>query len=116
HPRWWLEVMWRTRMAVRVGQTAPRRLPASPPGEVVARSMDADRYARYADRRVGFINGVWVAVATALLGGTLLAGGVLLAVMVAAGLDSSNGRPVARRSAAAASYTRAGSGCAIVSA
>lgn len=116
YPRWWVEVMLRTRMAVLVGQTAQRRLPVSPPGEVVARSMDADRYARYADRWVDFINGLLVAVATALLGGTLLAGGVLLAVMVAAALASSIGRPVAGRSAAAASHTRAGFGRALVSA
>src|SRR5699024_11191001 len=110
YPRWWVEVMLRTRMAVLVGQTAQRRLPASPPGEVVARSMDADRYARYADRWVDFINGLLIAVATALLGGTLLAGGVLLAGMVASALASSIGRPVAGRSAAAASHTRPGIG------
>src|SRR5699024_8444326 len=88
YPRWWVEILLRTRMAVLVGQTAQHRLPASPPGEVVARSMDADRYVRYADRWVDFVNGLLIAVATALLGGTLLAGAVLLAVMVASALAS----------------------------
>lgn len=57
-----------------------------------------------------------IAVATALLGGTALAGGVLLAVMVVSALASSLGRPAAGRSAAAASHTRAGFGRALVSA
>src|SRR5690606_39695840 len=43
------------------------RLPRTPPGEVVARSMDADRYARYADRWVDFINGLVIAALTAVL-------------------------------------------------
>src|SRR5699024_11096230 len=91
-------------------------LPRTPPGEVVARSMDADRYARYADRWVDFINGLVIAAATALLGGTWLAGAVLLAVMVTSATASSIGRPIAGRSAAAASLARAGFGRALVSA
>ncbi|SDT18700.1 ATP-binding cassette domain-containing protein [Microlunatus soli] len=116
YPRWWIEVMLRARMAVLYGQTRQRRLPRTPPGEVVARSMDADRYARYGDRWVDFINGLVIAVVTALLGGTLLAGAVLLAVMVASALASTLGRPIAGRSAAAASAARARFGRALVSA
>ena len=116
YPRWWVEVLLRTRMTVLFGQTRQHRLPRTPPGEVVARTMDADRYARYADRWVDFINGLVIAVATALLGGTWLAGAVLLAVMVASAAASSIGRPVAGRSATAAANTRAGFGRALVSA
>ncbi|UFU06051.1 ABC transporter ATP-binding protein [Ruania halotolerans] len=116
YPRWWVEVLLRTRMSVLRGQTRQRRLPRTPPGEVVARSMDADRYARYADRWVDFINGLFIAGATAAFAGSWLAGGVLLAVMVASALASSVGRPVAGRSAAAASLARAGFGRALVSA
>src|SRR3546814_14511470 len=57
YPRWWIEVMLRTRLSILFGQTSQRRLPRTPAGEVVARSMDADRSARYADRRADFFNG-----------------------------------------------------------
>jgi ATP-binding cassette, subfamily B, bacterial len=115
YPRWWVEVMLRARMAVLYGQTTQRRLARTPPGEVVARSMDADRYARYADRWVDFVNGLIIASVTALLAGTWVAGAVLLAVMVASALASTLGRPIAGRSAAAASAARAGFGRALVS-
>lgn len=116
YPRWWVEVMLRARMAVLYGQTSQRRLARTPPGEVVARSMDADRYARYADRWVDFVNGLIIAGVTALLAGTWMAGAVLLAVMVASALASTLGRPIAGRSAAASSAARAGFGRALVSA
>ena len=108
--------MLRARMAVLYGQTSQRRLARTPPGEVVARSMDADRYARYADRWVDFVNGLIIASVTALLAGTWMAGAVLLAVMVASALASTLGRPIAGRSAAASSTARAGFGRALVSA
>jgi ABC-type multidrug transport system fused ATPase/permease subunit len=116
YPRWWVEVMLRARMAVLYGQTSQRRLARTPPGEVVARSMDADRYARYADRWVDFLNGLVIASVTALLAGTWVAGAVLLAVMVASALASTLGRPIAGRSAAASSAARARFGRALVSA
>lgn len=116
YPRWWVEVMLRTRMAVLYGQTRQHRLARTPPGEVVARSMDADRYARYADRWVDFVNGLIIASVTALLAGTWMAGAVLLAVMVSSALASTLGRPIAGRSAAASSAARAGFGRALVSA
>lgn len=116
YPRWWIEVMLRTRMSVLHGQTVQRRLPRTPPGEVVARSMDADRYARYADRWVDFINGMVIAAVTALVAGTWVAGGVLLAVLVTSAVASAVGRPIAGRSAAAASTARARFGRALVSA
>ncbi|UTT66999.1 ABC transporter ATP-binding protein/permease [Janibacter sp. CX7] len=115
YPRWWIEVMLRTRMAVLVGQTRTERLPRTPPGEVVARSMDADRYARYADRWVDFINGMVIAALTAVLAGTWVAGAVLLAVMVTSAVAATFGRPIAGRSAAAASAARARFGRAVVS-
>ena len=116
YPRWWIEVMLRTRMAVLVGQTRAERLPRTPPGEVVARSMDADRYARYADRWVDFINGLIIAALTAVLAGTWVAGAVLLTVMVTSAGAATFGRPIAGRSAAAASAARARFGRAVVSA
>ena len=108
--------MLRTRMAVLQGQTEQVRLPRTPPGEVVARSMDADRYARYADRWVDFVNGLLVAAITAVLAGTWIAGAVLLAVMATSALASVLGRPAAGRSAAEASTARAAFGRALVSA
>lgn len=116
YPRWWIEVMLRVRMSVLHGQTAQQRLTRTPPGEVVARSMDADRYARYADRWVDFLNGMIIAAFTALIAGTWIAGAVLLAVMVTSALASAVGRPVAGRSAAEASTARARFGRALVSA
>jgi ATP-binding cassette, subfamily B, bacterial len=116
YPRWWVEVLLRVRTTVLVGQTATRRLPRTPPGEVVARAMDADRYARYADRWVDLVNGLAVAVAVAVAARSLLAGAVLLAVMVLSAAASALGSPVAGRSATASSAARAGFGRALVSA
>ncbi|GAA3545505.1 ATP-binding cassette domain-containing protein [Nocardioides daeguensis] len=116
YPRWWIEVMLRVRMSVLLGQIRTHRLPRTPPGEVVARSMDADRYARYADRWVDFTNGLLIAAITMLAAGTWLAGGVLLVVMTTSALASSIGRPIAGRSAARSSAARARFGRAVVSA
>ncbi|HWJ80760.1 MAG TPA: ABC transporter ATP-binding protein [Nocardioides sp.] len=115
YPRWWIEVMLRVRMSVLVGQVRPHRLPRTPPGEVVGRSMDADRLARYSDRWIDFVNGLLIALITTIAGGTLLAGGVLLAVMVTSAAASSVGRPIAGRSAARSSAARARFGRALVS-
>ncbi|WP_100349170.1 ATP-binding cassette domain-containing protein [Luteimicrobium subarcticum] len=116
YPRWWIEVLLRVRMSVLVGQTGRRRLTRTPPGEVVARAMDADRFARYADRWVDFSTGLVIAVVTAVAAGTAIAGLVLLAVMVASALASALGRPVAGRSAARSSAARARFGRSLVSA
>lgn len=116
YPRWWIEVMLRTRMSVLHAQTDQRRLPRTPPGEVVARTMDADRYSRYADRWVDFVNGLVIAAVTTLLAGTWVAGAVLLTVMVTSALASALGRPAAGRSAAAASTARSRFGRSLVSA
>ncbi len=116
YPRWWVEVMLRVRMSVLIGQTRQHRLERTPPGEVVARSMDADRFARYADRWVDFVNGAVIVVVTAVAGGSLLAGGVLLAVMVGTALASALGRPLAGRSATQSSAARASFGRSLVSA
>ncbi|MGZ0145681.1 ATP-binding cassette domain-containing protein [Kribbella sp. WER1] len=115
YPRRAVEVMLRTRMAVLFGQTGQRRLSRTPPGEVVARAMDALRIVAYGDRWVDFVNGLVITVVTALLGGTWLAGAVLLVVMISSGLASSLGRPAAGRSAAAASTARARFGRSLVS-
>ncbi len=116
YPHWWVEVMLRVRAAVLHGQTAQRRLVRTPPGEVVARTMDADRLARYTDRWVDFVNGLVVAAMTALIAQTWVAGAVLLTVMGVSALASTLGRRVAGRSAAAASTARARFGQSLVSA
>ncbi|ANH39296.1 Lipid A export ATP-binding/permease protein MsbA [Nocardioides dokdonensis FR1436] len=116
YPRWWIAVMLRVRAAVLQGQTEQHRLTRTPPGEVVARAMDADRLARYADRWVDFVNGLLIVALTSVLAGSLLAGGVLLAVMVISAAASSLGRRVAGRSAAASSSARAQFGRSLVSA
>ena len=116
YPRWWVEVLLRVRMAVMVGQTRQERLRATPPGEVVARAMDSDRFVRYADRWVDFLNGLIIAGVTALLSGSWLAGAVLLAVMVVSAGASAIGRPIAGRSATRSSAARARFGRALVSA
>lgn len=116
YPLWWIAVMLRVRTSVLVGQTAQRRLERTPPGEVVARAMDADRFARYADRWVDFLNGLMIVAITALIAQSWVAGAVLLAVMVASSLASTLGRRIAGRSAAESSHARARFGRALVSA
>jgi ABC-type multidrug transport system fused ATPase/permease subunit len=115
YPQWWVAVMLRARTSVLYGQTRTHRLVRTPPGEVVARSMDADRLARYADRWVDFVNGLVIAGVTAAVAGRWLAGAVLLTVMATSALASSLGRRVAGRSAAASSAARAGFGRSLVS-
>jgi ABC-type multidrug transport system fused ATPase/permease subunit len=116
YPRWWFAVLLRIRLAVVRGQTMQRRLPRTPPGEVVGRTMDADRFVRYADRWVDFVNGIVIAVVTAIVARSLLAGGTLLAVMVLSGAASALWSPVAGRSVAASSSARAQFGRFLVSA
>ncbi len=116
YPRWWIAVMLRVRSAVLAGQTSQHRLDRTPPGEVVARTMDADRLARYADRWVDLTTGLVIVAVTATLAQSLLAGGVLLAVMVASAAASSLGRRTAGRSASASAAARARFGRSLVSA
>lgn len=116
YPKWWIEVLLRARMAVLVGQTQQRRLDATPPGEIVARSMDADRYVRYADRWVDLATGLTAAAVTGIAAGSWLAGAVPLAILVSAALASTLGRPIAGRSAAESSAARARFGRNLVSA
>jgi ABC-type multidrug transport system fused ATPase/permease subunit len=116
YPRWWTQVLLRVRLNVLLGQTMQQRLPRTPPGEVVARTMDADRYVRYADRWVDFVNGLAIVAVTAAAARNLVAGAVLLAVMVLSGLASLLGTPLAGRSVAASSAARARFGRSLVSA
>ena len=115
YTRWWVAGLLRVRTSVLMAQTEQHRLPRTPPGEIVARALDADRFIRYADRWVDVVNGLIVVVVTTVIAGSLLAGGVLMVVMLAAALASAVGRPFAGRSAAAASATRASFGRALVS-
>ncbi|MDQ1696872.1 MAG: ATP-binding cassette, subfamily bacterial, partial [Frankiaceae bacterium] len=116
YPQWWTAVLLRVRQAVLRGQTMQHRLPRTPPGEVVARAMDADRFARYADRWVDFVNGVVIIFVTMAGGWNVLAGLVLVAVMVVSAAAATVGTPIAGRSAAAASTARARFGRSLVSA
>ena len=116
YPQWWVAVMLRVRLSVLLGQTAQHRLPRTPPGEVVARAMDSDRYAKYGDRWVDFINGFAIVAITAAAARSLLAGSVLLAVLVLSAAACSLGSPLAGRSAAASSTARAHFGRSLVSA
>jgi ABC-type multidrug transport system fused ATPase/permease subunit len=113
---WWSACSLRIRMTVLDAQTRQHRLPRTPPGEVVSRVLDSDRFLRYADRCNDVVAGLVIVVIASLLGGTVIAGAILLAVMVAAAVTSVGGRPLAGRSAAAASATRADFGRALVSA
>ncbi|MDH6196076.1 ATP-binding cassette subfamily B protein [Mycobacterium frederiksbergense] len=111
---WWCACVLRIRLAVLAAQTQQRRLARTPPGEVVARLLDADRFLRYADRWNEVISAVLIVVITSLLSGTMIAGAILLAVMVAAAITSVAGRSIAGQSAASASASRAAFGSALV--
>lgn len=113
---WWSGCSLRIRMTVLAAQTRQHRLPRDPPGEVVSRVLDSDRYLLYADRWNDVISGVIVALVASVLSGTPIAGAILFAVMAASAVASVGGRPMAGRSAAAASTTRAQFGRALVSA
>ncbi len=115
YPRWWVSVQLGVRTAVLHGQTGQRRLVRTPPGEAVARAMDADRITRYADRWVDVLNGFAIVAITSVIAGTWIAGGILLVVMGSAALASSFGRRIAGRSAAASSTARARFGRVLVS-
>ncbi|MGH3638608.1 MAG: ABC transporter ATP-binding protein, partial [Mycobacterium sp.] len=112
---WWSACSLRIRMTVLDAQTRQHRLVRTPPGEVVSRVLDSDRFLQYADRCNDVVAGLVIVVIASLLGGTPIAGAILLAVMVAAAVTSVAGRPIAGRSAAAASATRAGFGRSLVS-
>jgi ATP-binding cassette subfamily B protein len=116
YPQWWIAVLLRVRLSVLRGQTMQHRLPRTPPGEVVGRALDADRFVRYADRWVDLVNGLAIVVFTALIAQSALAGAVLLAVMVLAAAASAAGSPAAGRSAMASSTARARFGRSLVSA
>ncbi|MCV7229807.1 ATP-binding cassette domain-containing protein [Mycolicibacterium komossense] len=113
---WWSACSLRIRMTVLDRQTRQHRLARTPPGEVVSRVLDADRFLHYADLCNDVVAGLVIVVIASLLGGTAIAGAILLAVMVTAAVASVAGRPIAGRSATAASATRADFGRALVSA
>ncbi len=115
YPSWWIECLLRVRMAVMAGQTRQHRLPPTPPGEVVARAMDADRFVMYADRWVDLTNGLVIVLFTGLLSTSWQAGAVLLAVIVVAAIAAAIGRPIAGRSATRSSAARARFGRTLVS-
>jgi ABC-type multidrug transport system fused ATPase/permease subunit len=116
YPKWWIELLLRVRMSVLVGQTRQHRLRRTPPGEVVARALDADRFVQYADRWVDLVNGLVLVAVAALLSWSLLAGAVLLSVLVVSAACALVGRPIAGRSATRSAAARAVFGRALVSA
>lgn len=111
---WWSACVLRIRMAVLAAQTQQHRLARTPPGEVVARLLDADRFLRYADRWNEVVTAVLIVAITSLLSGTMVAGAILLAVVLVAAITSVAGRSIAGRSAAKASASRAAFGSALV--
>lgn len=116
YPLWWAAVMLRVRLAVLRGQTMQHRLARTPPGEVVARALDSDRLVRYVDRWVDVLNGLLVVAVTAIAGQSLLAGGVIGAMLLISALFSALGAPLAGSSARAAAEARARFGGVLVSA
>ena len=112
---WWAACSLRIRMTVLDAQTRQHRLERTPPGEVVSRVLDSDRFLRYADRCNDVVSGLIIVVFASFLSGTAIAGAILLAVMIASAVASVAGRPMAGRSAAAASTTRAHFGRTLVS-
>jgi ABC-type multidrug transport system fused ATPase/permease subunit len=116
YPQWWTGVLLRTRLAVVRGQTRQHRLPRTPPGEVVGRTLDADRFARYADRWVDFVNGLVIVLITVVLARSWVAGLVLVSVMLVSSTASAFGSRWAGRTAASASAARARFGRQLVSA
>ena len=76
----------------------------------MARALDADRLSLYADRWVDLINGLAIVAVTAATARSLLAGGVLAAVLVLSAVASSFGSPLAGRSATRSSGARAAFG------
>ncbi len=116
YPQWWSGLLLRMRLSVLRGQTMQHRLPRTPAGEVVGRTLDADRFVRYADRWVDFVNGIVIVVLTGLVSQSLLGAGVLVAVMGLSSAASAFGSPLAGRSAASSSSARARFGRSLVSA
>ncbi|MGU3502766.1 ATP-binding cassette domain-containing protein [Mycobacterium sp. C31M] len=112
---WWTACLLRIRTTVLAAQTRQHRLVRTPPGEVVSRVLDSDRFLLYSDRCNDVVGGLFVVVVASALSGTAIAGLILLAVMVAAAVASVAGRPMAGRSAVAASTTRAHFGRSLVS-
>nr|WP_216645313.1 ABC transporter ATP-binding protein [Isoptericola halotolerans] len=116
YPSWWIELLLRVRVAVLAGQTRRHRLRRTPAGEVVARTLDADRFVLYVDRWVDLLNGLLVVLVTWAISGEPLAGAVLLAVMAVTAVSALAGRPIAGRTATRSAEARAGFGRALVSA
>ncbi|MEJ3651682.1 ABC transporter ATP-binding protein [Actinomycetes bacterium KLBMP 9759] len=115
YPQWWSEVTLRMRLSVLRGQTMQRRLARTPPGEVVARSLDSDRLVMYADRWVDVVNGVVVVLVAALAGRSLLAGAVIGGMLVLCAVVCAMGAPIAGSSAREAGDARAAYGGSLVS-
>ena len=116
YPQWWIQQSLRVRMAVMRAQTSQRRLPATPPGEVVARAMDSDRIIEYADNWIDVLSGIVMAAVMVAMARSWIAGAVLLGIMVFSAAVAVLGRPIAGRSAKAAADARAKFGRTLVSA
>jgi ATP-binding cassette, subfamily B, bacterial len=116
YPLWWGAVTLRMRLAVMRGQTMQRRLVRTPPGEVVARSLDSERLVIYADRWVDVINGLLIVLVTAVVGQSLLAGAVIGGVLVVSAAVSALGAPLAGAAGREAGDARARFGTSLVSA
>ena len=116
YPQWWIQLSLRVRMVVMKAQTGQRRLPATPPGEVVARAMDSDRIIEYADNWIDVLSGILTAAVMVAMAQSWIAGAVLLGIMALSAAVAVLGRPIAGRSAKAAADARAKFGRTLVSA
>ncbi len=112
---WWSAVTLRLRLPVLVGQTRQHRLPRTPPGEAVARTLDSDRLVFYVDRWVDVTNGLLVVGVTALVARSALAGAVIGAILALSAVISALGAPIAGRTARLAGDERARFGQALAS-
>ena len=106
YPLWWVAITLRLRLAVLRGQTGQRRLPATPPGEVVARALDSERLVIYTDRWVDLLLAALTVLAASLLSRSLLAAAVTGGVLVVSALASAAGAPLAGASARVAGDER----------
>jgi ABC-type multidrug transport system fused ATPase/permease subunit len=113
---WWIQQNLRVRLNVMRAQTGQRRLPATPPGEVVARAMDSDRIIMYADQWFDLVIGLVMAPFIVLASGSWIALAALLGIMALSAIAAVVGRPIAGRSAKLAADARAKFGRVLVSA
>jgi ATP-binding cassette subfamily B protein len=96
---WWAAVILRLRLAILLGQTQQERLRTVSVGVVMARALDSDRLARYADRWVFVMLAFSSVGVTVALGGNWLVLPLAGGALVMATLAAACGTPLAARAA-----------------